>query len=402
MARPIARDPHPRVPWGIMKHRMLAGPLLAALICGGCVPAAAGEPSLQAAVGAAIEAAIERGVTPGAVVAIGGRDGVVHLRGYGATDYAPGSPEAGDSTLYDLASLTKVVGTTTAVMLLVDRGEVGLDDRLSQHLGVWPGGGWRDGVTVRRLLTHTAGLAPFVRFWHPSAGALRGRDAVVDAIVGLEPAHPPGDRVRYSDLGFILLGAMVEEVTGRPLNAFLEEEVWTPLGMGDTGFQPLEWADAGRIAPTEVDTIFRGKHVHGVVHDENAYAMGGVAGHAGLFSTATDLARFGQSLLSAVEGESPFPAGTETVRVFAARQSGVPRALGWDAAPGSGGIARSLSPSAFGHTGFTGTSLWIDPGLGFYVVLLTNRVNPTREGTGIGELRRTIHELVAREMGSPR
>jgi beta-N-acetylhexosaminidase len=347
-------------------------------------------------VDAAIGAAIARGVTPGAAVAIGGRDGIRYLRGYGSLDHAPGSPAATPSSIYDLASLTKVVATTTAVMALVDQGRMALDDPLHRHLSVWPSGGWRDGVTIRRLLTHSAGLTPFVRFWHPSAGALRGRDAVVAAIAALPAAYAPGARVTYSDLGFILLAAAIEESTGEPLDAFMAP-VWAALGMGDTGFNPRSWASPDRIAPTEVDTVLRHTHVHGVVHDENAYAMGGVAGHAGLFSTASDLARFAHQLLRSIEDPAgPLLVSPGTVTRFTRRAHGATRALGWDAAPGSGGIGRALSATAFGHTGFTGTSLWIDPERDVFVVLLTNRVNPTRDGTGIAELRRTVHELVAR------
>jgi serine-type D-Ala-D-Ala carboxypeptidase len=355
------------------------------------------------AVDGVMAAAIRNRVTPGAVLVIGGRDGVRYAHGYGATDWAPAAPAAELSTVYDLASLTKVVATTTAVMLLVDRGRMGLDDPLSRHLEAWPRGGWRDDVTVRRLLTHTAGLAPFVRFWHPSAGALRGRDAVVEAIVALPASYAPGARYTYSDLGFILLGAAVEDVTGMSLHAFLKQEAWARLGMADTGFNALEWASLDRIAPTEVDTVYRGRHVHGEVHDENAHAMGGIAGHAGLFSTASDLARFGRELLRALDDgvESRLPVASSIADRFTTRQTGLTRTPGWDAAPGSGGIGRSLSPRAFGHTGFTGTSLWLDPERDLFVVLLTNRVNPTRDGTGITELRRTVHELAARAMDLP-
>jgi CubicO group peptidase (beta-lactamase class C family) len=357
------------------------------------------DPRFQAVDGA-IEAAIRRQVTPGAVVVIGGREGVRYTRGYGSLDWAPGAGPADTSTLYDLASLTKVVATTTAVMLLVDRGHMGLDDPLSRYLTAWPRGGWRDGVTIRRLLTHSAGLAPYVRFWHPSAGALRGRDAVVEAIAALPASYAPGARFTYSDLGFILLGAAVEETTAMSLHAYLEREAWAPLGMGDTGFGPLAWASPERTAPTEVDTVYRGRHVHGEVHDENAHAMGGVAGHAGLFSTAADLSRFAHQLLRALDDglASELPVTRSTVARFTTRQTGMTRTLGWDAAPGSGGIARSMSLRAFGHTGFTGTSLWFDPELDLFVILLTNRVNPTREGSGIAELRRTVHEIAARAM----
>jgi beta-N-acetylhexosaminidase len=335
------------------------------------------------AVDSLVQAAVDARVTPGAVVAIGGPDGVRHMQAFGAVDYAAGAAAVTDSTIWDLASLTKVLATTTAVMRLVEEGRVGLDDPLHRYLSAWPRGGWRDQVTVRRLLTHSAGLTPFVRFWHPSGGGLRGKDAVVSAITALPAAYPPGSRMTYSDLGFILLAAMVEEVTGMPLDEGLRP-AWSSLGLAETGFRPLEWAPAERIAPTEVDRAFRGTHVHGVVHDENAYIMGGVAGHAGLFGSARDVARFAADYLSAAD-RSP------VVQSFVARDAATGRALGWDAAPGSGGIGRAFSDRAFGHTGFTGTSVWLDPDRGLFVVLLTNRVNPTREGAGVADLRRAVH-----------
>ncbi len=372
---------------------------------------------------AAVEAAIAARVTPGAAVAVGRGGRLLRLRGYGRLDYAAGSPPASDSTVYDLASLTKVVGTTTAVMLLVDRGMMSLDRPLSAYLPAWPRGGWRDAVTVRRLLTHTAGLPPFERFWHPSAGGLRGDSAVVAAIARLPASYEPGTRTVYSDLGFILLGAAVAHVAGEPLSAFLDREIWTPLGMGDTGFLPRPAAMAAvraegglpalsdsawsipieRIAPTEMDTVFRHTHVHGVVHDENAFTMGGVSGHAGLFSTAGDLARFARFLLRAGRADGVRLIHPETVLRFTSRAGdrggpGNPgsRALGWDLAPGSGDIAAALSPAAFGHTGFTGTTLWLDPTRDLYVVLLSNRVDPSRDGTGIGALRRAVLTWAAR------
>ncbi|MFP4623509.1 MAG: glycoside hydrolase family 3 N-terminal domain-containing protein, partial [Gemmatimonadota bacterium] len=371
----------------------------------------------------AIEAAIEAGVTPGAVVAVGRSGGPAWVEAIGRTDREPGAPAVADSTMYDLASLTKVVGTTSAVMALVDEGRMALDAPLSRYLPGWPAGGWRDQVTIRRLLTHSAGLAPFVRFWHPSEGALRGRDATVDAIAARDPAYTPGTRVRYSDLGAILLGAAVEAVVDTTLDAYLDERLWTPLGMHDTRFTPLSGpapVRLARIAPTELDTVFRETHVHGEVHDENAWAMGGVAGHAGLFSTAPDLARFARMLLRAGRADTARIVGPAAVARFTGQADhgaaatadapggaavegaggGLERALGWDLARGTA-IAEAFSPTAFGHTGFTGTSLWIDPQRDLYVVLLTNRVNPTREQGGIRALRRAVHELAVRGTREP-
>jgi CubicO group peptidase (beta-lactamase class C family) len=272
-------------------------------------------------------------------------------------------------------------------------------------------------VTVRRLLTHTAGFVPFVRFWHPSEGAVRGWDAYLDAIIRRGPDYDPGSRYAYSDLGAILMGAVVAAVADTSLDGYLQARVFGPLGMRDTRFNPrgppelatppAEAAAAAgprlvpldRVAPTEVDTVFRHTHVHGFVHDENAFAMGGVAGHAGLFSTGVDLARFARMLL--LGGRAPDGtriASPEIVARFAEQQPGSTRALGWDAAAGTR-IAEPLSPTAFGHTGFTGTSLWVDPPRDLYVILLTNRVNPTRAQTGIGELRRRVHGLAVKARG---
>jgi beta-glucosidase-like glycosyl hydrolase/CubicO group peptidase (beta-lactamase class C family) len=362
-----------------------------------------------------VRAAIAAGVTPGAAVAVGTSRGGAWIQGFGHTDWGGDVPVVTHATLYDLASLTKVVGTTSAIMRLVDAGRLSLDAPLARYLPAWPAGGWRDSVTIRRLLTHTAGLPPFVRFWHPSEGGLRGTEAFIEAIAALDSARAPAG-YRYSDLGFILLGATVEAVADTTLEGFLDAELWTPLGMDDTGFNPLDVMTAlDRIAPTEVDTVLRHVHVHGEVHDENAWAMGGVAGHAGLFSTAHDLARFAHTLLRSGRAGDRRVLGPDGVAAFAARQPGMQRGLGWDArdsvaveldrspdvpgdtagardAPAYDGIDAPFSPSAFGHTGFTGTSLWVDPARDLYVILLTNRVNPTRAQDGITELRRAVHE----------
>lgn len=357
----------------------------------------------------AIDAAIEEGVTPGAVVAVGRSWGTPWIEARGRTDWAPDAPITEASTVYDLASLTKPVATTSAVMTLVDAGRMELDAPLSRYLPAWSTGRVRDGVTIRRLLTHTAGLPAFVTFWHPRNGALRGRDAMVAAIDSIGPTAEPGSRYEYSDLGFILLGAAVESVTGTTLDSYVRTALWEPLGMEDTGFNPTgptagqdvptgdRAADGApalrRIAPTEVDTVFRNRHVHGVVHDENAFAMGGVAGHAGLFSTAPDLARYARMLLDPDGVEAGPPIRAATLAEFTTPRAGSERALGWDAAAGTG-IAEPFSRAAFGHTGFTGTSLWLDPERDLYVILLTNRVNPTRDRGGIGDLRLAVHRFV--------
>lgn len=365
-----------------------------------------------------IDAAIRDGATPGAVLAAGRGDRVVRLRGYGNLDWTAGAPSApgtaaADSSLYDLASLTKVVATTTGVMQLIDRGELSLDTRIGEHLPEWSRG-WKRDVTVRHLLTHQGGLPPFRPFWR----TLRGEEEYREAIAALEPDYEPGDdgeRTVYSDIGFMTLGFLIEEIAGQALDYYLHESVFRPLGMTETWFDPPR-SLYRRTAPTEVDTVYRHRHVHGEVHDENAHALGGVAGHAGLFSSARDLAKFAAWILAAArEGrdlavaarpppgaytrslsarlDSPSP---ETVARFTARAAPASsRALGWDTPSGRSSAGDYFGEGAFGHTGFTGTSMWMDPELDLFVVLLTNRVNPTRDNRKHIELRRAVHDAVA-------
>ena len=365
-----------------------------------------------------IDAAIRDGAAPGAVLAVGRGDRVVRLRGYGNLDWAssatlPPGTAATDSSLYDLASLTKVVATTTGVMQLIDSGRLSLDTRIAEHLPEWSRG-WKRDVTVRHLLTHQGGLPPFLPFWR----TLRGEDEYREAFAALEPDYEPGEdgeRTVYSDIGFMTLGFLIEEITGRPLDYYLNESVFRPLGMTETWFDPPP-SLYHRTAPTEVDTVYRHRHVHGEVHDENAHALEGVAGHAGLFSSARDLSKFAAWILAAArEGrdlaaaarpapgpytrsfsarlDSPSP---ETVARFTARAAAASsRALGWDTPSGRSSAGDYFGEGAFGHTGFTGTSFWVDPELDLFVVLLTNRVNPTRDNRKHIALRRAVHDAVA-------
>ncbi len=354
--------------------------------------------------------AIGDGATPGAVLAVGRHGRIVRLRGYGRLDWDDGAPPAGPRSIYDMASVTKVVATTTAAMLLVDEGRLDLDARVVDYLPWWDDGDpAKAGVTVRQLLIHRAGLPPFRRFYFEVEGETAYRDAI-----GAEPLeYVPGERTVYSDIGLMTLGFIVAEISGRPLDDFVSERILDPLGMADSGFTP-DGSLLPRIAPTEVDTVFRHVHVHGVVHDENAYAMGGVAGHAGLFSSAADLAAFAQMMLNG--GESgPCPHGDGDTGLCAARGGGAARileagtvasftarfddtasrALGWDTPSDRSSAGDYFTRDAFGHTGYTGTSLWIDPERDVFVVLLTTRVNPTRENGLHVPLRRAVHDAVA-------
>ncbi len=369
------------------------------------------DPDALDALDRLIAAAIADSVAPGVALAVVRRGEVVRLRGYGRTDWAPDAPAVTPFTLYDLASLTKVVGTTTAIALLVEEGRVELDAPVIRYLPGWDAGDARKAeVTVRDLLLHRGGLPPFRQFFLE----LSGEEAIREAVNEVPLVAPPGDSTIYSDIGFKSLAWVVEGVSGEPLDRFLERRVWGPLGMGDTGFLP----DPGlrpRIAPTERDLAWRGYHIHGEVHDENAHALGGVAGHAGLFSTAQDLAAFAQALLArGMSSRCEFQAGNgepcgSRSRPIAARWMGGPvfddvvrrdsprssRTLGWDTPSGRSSAGDYFSASSFGHTGFTGTSLWVDPEAELAVVLLTNRVNPTRENQRHIPFRRAVHDAVA-------
>jgi CubicO group peptidase (beta-lactamase class C family) len=347
-----------------------------------------------------IAAAIRNGATPGAALAIGRRDGEVHVRTFGRIDWAEGAPGVTDSTLYDLASLTKVVGTTAAAMLLVQQKRLSLDAPVYRYLPAWPKKGTKAKVTIRHLLLHTSGLPAGEDLWWVPGD----RWERIKWIASRPLVRRPGQRTVYSDLGMIILGAVVERITGERMDEFLDTRLYQPLGMRDTRFNPLDprhgsLFDVARIAPTEIDNSVRKTHVHGEVHDLNAAALGGVAGHAGLFSSVRDVAKFAQLMLTGATGkDTPVLRGSIIQRFLATRTT--KRALGWELTKGTS-TGHYLSGSSFGHTGFTGTSIWVDPKRGYYIVLLTNRVDPTSANTKHLALRRAVAEAVSEAMATP-
>ena len=317
---------------------------------------------------------IRRGAYPGAALVVGRRDTILFAKGYGRLTWSARSaaPDV-DSTLWDVASLTKVIATTTALMLLVERRRVDLDAPVARYLPEFDGPGTA-AVTVRHLLTHTSGL----RAWLPLNRLARDSAAAMRIVFEQTPRVPPGTRMEYSDFNAILLGEIVRRSAGAPLDQFAAREIFGPLGLETTMFRPPRRLVA-RIAPTG---IWRGHPVAGVVNDQNAARLGGVAGHAGLFATAADLARFAQFMLR--EGAAPQGSRllkAETVRAFTrvavpARRGSSARTLGWEAVPTGETVSSSgtlFGPRSYGHTGWTGTSLWIDPDRGIFVLLLTNR-----------------------------
>jgi len=325
----------------------------------------------------AINRVVLRGIAaggyPGAAVVVGRKGVTVWQRGFGRLSWEASSPRVSpDRTIYDLASLTKVVGTTTAIMVLYDQGRIGLDVPVSAYLPAFSGG-YKDSVTVRQLLTHRSGLPSGRELWRLASTPDEARRYVLETPLECKP----GDCYIYSDLGADVLGMIVEAVSGERLDVFLDEHVFQPLGMADTFFRPADSLKS-RVAPTEL-TPPRGYPLQGEVHDENAYALGGIAGHAGLFSTAGDLAVFAQMMLNGGTYGGTRIVSDSTVGLFTRRAAGT-RALGWDTCDdgGDGSCGRFLSERAYGHTGFTGTSLWIDPDRQMFVVLLTNRVHAAR------------------------
>jgi len=294
--------------------------------------------------------------------------------------------------MYDLASLTKVIGLTTGIMLAVSEERLALDAPVQRYLPRFAGR-FKEQVTVRHLLTHSSGLPDHRRLWveTPDRGSAL-------ALVDSTPLDTvPGARMVYSDLGAMVLTQVLEGIYGMRIDSLLEQRVFGPLGLQSTRYlPPREWLP--HIAPTEHDP-WRGRMLHGEVHDENAAWLGGVSGHAGLFSTAEDLLAFGEWALGNVNGECRrLPVLPSIVREFVRRQDLVPgssRALGWDTPSPNSSAGTKLSPLSFGHTGFTGTSIWMDPTRRLVVLLLTNRVHPTRENNRLGPLRRSVADVVA-------
>ncbi len=329
---------------------------------------------------------IQRGAFPGAAFAVGRGERTVLEDGMGRVGWTlADAPVDAENTVYDLASLTKVVATTTAVMLLVEDGKLDLDRPIDFYL---PGfiGPSKNRVSVRHLLTHTSGLPAGADIWGSPMTAW-------GQVVATPLIRVPGSRVEYSDLGFVLLWNVAERAAGEPLWSLLDRRVYAPLGMRSTTFLPGE--ACARCAPTGIRPD--GVPLRGLVHDPISRRLGGMTGNAGLFSTAHDLGRFAAMLAHNGELDGVRVLRPETIRLFTGRQPGAgTRALGWDtpSGPKRGAAGDRLSPHAFGHTGFTGTSLWVDPERGTWTVLLANRTYAPHASNRIQELRRTVHDWV--------
>jgi len=370
------------------------------------------RPDKLAEMDAAIATAIASNQCPGGVLWLE-RNGAAYHKAYGNRALVPKREPMTEDTIFDMASLTKVVATTPAIMLLVERGQVGLEEPVRTYIPEFTGGE-KDLVTVSELLTHTSGLPPDIETktdWH-------GWNTAIQKACAIKLESPPGTVFRYSDINFILLGEIVQRVSKTSLQVFVQREIYGPLKMTDTGFLPPK-SKLPRIAPTELinggasvpasqlvsslappkTDAARPTVLRGVVHDPTARKMGGVAGHAGLFSTASDVARYARMMLNLGELDGVRIFQPETVRLMTRVQTpsgmSVRRGLGWDIdSPYSGPRGNLFPIGSYGHTGWTGGSLWIDPSSKTFVIFLSNRNHPTEAGNVIA-LRRKLGTLAA-------
>ena len=334
-----------------------------------------------------MNAAVSRGTIPGAVVLIGHNGTVVYRKAFGMRSLEPSKEAMTIDTIFDIASMTKCIATATSAMKLVEEGKVRLNDAVAVYLPEFARNG-KENITVRQLLTHFSGLREDLdlkRAW-------TGREAAYEMVMDEKPAFPPGSRFLYSDINFETLGFLVEKVSGLSLNEYAAKNVFAPLGMNDTRFlPPAQWRS--RIAPTLYDENHQ--MLRGTVHDPAARRMGGVAGHAGVFSTAGDLSKYAQDMLS----------GFHVLSALSVEKMSTPqqpptatslRGLGWDIdSPFSSNRGEFLSVGSFGHTGFTGTSIWIDPVTNSYVIILTNAVHPHGYNSKVVSLRARVASAVA-------
>ena len=336
-----------------------------------------------------LRSGIDQRAFPGASLAIAHKDRLIALKGLGRFTYASDSPAVTADTLYDLASVTKVVATTTACMLLYERGVLKLDQPLCELLPEFAGSDpARKLVTLRMLLAHSSGLPAYIKLFQTA----HNKEELLQQALQVPLTASPGTRAEYSDIGFILLGEVLDQLTGEPLDRFSQREIFSPLGLAHMTYSPTQdWK--ALIPPTEDDQTFRHRLVHGEVNDENAFVMGGVAAHAGCFSTALDVSVFAQCML---QGGTPI-IQPSTVEIFTRRQDfplGTSYALGWDTPSQPSQSGKYFSSRSYGHLGYTGTSLWIDPDRRLSVTLLTNRTWPDRGSQLIKQVRPAFHDAV--------
>lgn len=356
---------------------------------------------------------IEKKYYPGAQLLVGNDKEIIYYKNYGRFTYDLNSPEVTDSSLFDLASLTKVVATTTAIMKLYDEGKISLNDFVSNYIPQFNSYG-KDSIKIINLLLHNSGL----KRWFPFYTNSNSKEDILRYICEMDLDYQTGYNSSYSDLNMILLSEIVERVSGKSFDKYCDEEIFTPLGMSNTFFKPSDEKKQNCL-PTEDDNYWRFRLIQGEVHDENASIMNGVSGHAGLFSNAKDLYLFMKMLLNGgiyeeLNRETAFPVykeliKKETVELFTTKYETDRyenfRALGWLTKPLQEPEVRTqcgslISKNSFGHTGFTGTSLWCDKDRKLIIIFLTNRVYPTRENNGIVQIRPDLHDEIIKTLSN--
>jgi CubicO group peptidase (beta-lactamase class C family) len=350
-----------------------------------------------AAARAVLEKAVAERAFPGAAYGVQHQGSIVALDSVGRFTYQPDSPGVEPDTAFDLASVSKVMATTAAAMVLVDHARLDLDTRLGDILpgfviGMAPGSG-KERVTLRMLLAHTSGLPAYETLFRNCDTP----ESLLRATLKLPLEAKPSTRTEYSDFGFILLGKVIEILSYKRLDVFCTREIFEPLGLTATRFRPHD-KSRPLIPPTEDDQTFRGRVIQGEVQDENCYALGGVAGHAGLFSNVRDVLGFAQCILA--RGRTPDSRQLfqpETLDLFAKREGPsheTARALGWDVPTAGSSSGRLFGPNSIGHLGYSGCSLWIDPDQELAATLLTNRTWPDRSNQAIKQVRPAFHDTV--------
>ena len=355
-----------------------------------------------------INSSIQKKYFPGAQLLIAGPSKILLKQNYGKYTYDDNAPPVTDNSIFDLASVTKVVATTSAIMRLYDEHKLDLNDKVNQYIPEFTTRG-KDNITIANLLLHNSGLKAFIPFYK----YYTSRSDVMSAIYASEIEYKTGSKFLYSDLNAILLGEIVERITAKPLDVYCNEIIFKPLQMRNTFFNPAG-DDKLRALPTENDSYWRNRLIQGEVHDESASVMGGVSGNAGLFSNTIDLFKFMKSFgnkensiagtILSIFLKNNDIASADTKSMFTSRYNGLSynnsRALGWDTKPEPTSYrapcGELFSENSFGHTGFTGTSIWCDKDKGLIVIFLTNRVYPSRDNNGIRDVRPEVHNLAVK------
>lgn len=338
-----------------------------------------------------METAITDSVFPAAVLLFGRDNEVLYNKAFGHFTYDKNSKEVTTNSIFDLASVSKVVSTTSAAMILVSEGKLDIDDKVIKYLPEFNNNG-KEKITIKNILLHNSGLAAFKKYYDQYSSG----DEVINDIMNLKLDNPVGEKYVYSDLGMITLQKVIEKIANKPLDVFIHDKLFAKLGMNNTMYNPSE-DDKLNCVPTELDDFWRMRLLQGEVHDERAYMLNGVAGHAGLFSTAEDLSKFVLLLMNKGNHDGEQIINSDIVEEWTTRQSEQSeRSFGWDtkSVNGYSSAGQYFSKNSFGHTGYTGTSIWVDKETKLFVILLSNRVHPTRANKKISKFRPLIHDAI--------